>query len=200
MNDQPKFSLGGFELPPHTFTNQNLQEELEAVLATERQIGEGLAGPGFVNYLEIYDRPENLGLMPYQYVRVGNVEELFNAVKNLWTEDAQYLELNDYYWDALSIYRQSEQQTRRKFPAFFRNLFLKADAYMEQDPEGKALDARTRTLAKLIRYLSDHLFSDGDPTMSMFSLSDADNENTSFAPYVFYGNSVIVVVGKKWIL
>ena len=194
------FLLNDIELPLHQMSNLNLQKDVDALLTTEQKFGEEANGPGFVNYLHIYDRPEPLGLMPYEHVRVGNIKGLFTAVKNLWPEDTQYLELDDHYWDALTIYRQSKELSRRKFPAFFRGLFMRDETYIEQDPEQQFLKLRTRVLNRLIPYLADHLFNENTPLISMFSLSDDNNENTAFAPYVFYGQQVVVVVGKRWIL
>ncbi len=194
------FLLNDIELALHQMSNQNLQEDVDAILATEREFGEEAYGPGFVHYLHIYDRPESLGLMPYENVRVGDIKALFTAVKNLWPEDTQYLELDDHYWDALTIYRQSKELSRRRFPAFFRGLFMRDETYTERDPEQQFLTRRTRVLNRLIPYLADHLFNEHTPLISMFSLSDDNNENTAFAPYVFYGQQLVVVVGKKWIL
>jgi len=194
------FLLNNIELPLHQMSNLNLQEDVETILATEREVGVEAYGPGFVYYLHCYDRPENLGLMPYLHTRVGDIKALFTAVKNLWPEDTQFLELDDHYWDALSIYRQSTELSRRRFPAFFRGLFMKEETYIERDATQEILTRRTRVLNRLIPYLSDHLFSEHTPLISMFSLADADNENTAFAPYVFYGQQVVVLVGKRWIL
>ena len=194
------FLLNDIELPLHQMSNLNLREDVDAILTTERAFGEDAYGPGFVYYLNCYDRPENLGLMPYTHTRVGDIKALFTAVKNLWPEDTQFLELDDHYWDALSIYRQSSELNRRRFPAFFRGLFMQEETYIEQDSTQEFLTRRTRVLNRLIPYLSDHLFSEHTPLISMFSLADADNENTAFAPYVFYGQQVVMVVGKRWIL
>ena len=194
------FLLNDIELPLHQMSNQNLQEDVDAILATEREFGAEAYGPGFVHYLYLYDRPESLGLMPYEHVRVGDIKGMFTAVKNLWPEDTQYLELDDHYWDALTIYRQSKELSRRKFPAFFRGLFMRDETYTERDPEQQFLTRRTRVLNRLIPYLADHLFNENTPLISMFSLSDDNNENTAFAPYVFYGQQLVVLVGKKWIL
>lgn len=197
---QLPFLLNNIELPTHQMSNLNLKEDVETILATEREFGAEAYGPGFVYYLNIYDRPENLGIMPYIHTRVGDIKALFSAVKNLWPEDTQYLELDDNYWDALTIYRQSSELSRRKFPAFFRGLFMHDESYLEREPEHQFLTRRTRVLSRLIPYLSDHLFSENMPLISMFSLADANNENTAFAPYVFYGQQLVVLVGKRWIL
>lgn len=197
---QLPFLLNNSELPLHQMSNPNLKEDVDTILATEREFGAEAYGPGFVYYLNIYDRPADLGLMPYSHTRAGDIKALFTAVKNLWPEDTQFLELDDHYWDVLSIYRQSTELSRRRFPAYFRGLFMRAETYLERDSSQEFLNRRTRVLNRLIPYLSDHLFSEHSPLVSMFNLSDDNNENTAFAPYVFYGQQVVVVVGKRWIL
>jgi len=59
---------------------------------------------------------------------------------------------------------------------------------------------RKAKVVKLVEILNSKLFSSSNRNISMYCITEDNNENTSFAPYFFVGDSCVAIIAKRWIL
>jgi hypothetical protein len=126
-------------------------------------------------------------------IELHNIVEMFNVGKQFYPEEIAEMEVYDQlgdYWSASEIYRSAKEFDVSAFGAWMYEIFLR-------DPED--LDRRAK-VGKLIEIVNPKLFSKSKQNISMYCMTEDNNENTSFAPYFFVGDRCLVIIAKRWIL
>ncbi|MCS7226985.1 MAG: hypothetical protein NZ821_08345 [Gloeomargarita sp. SKYB31] len=169
-----------------------LYEQLSQVLQQEWQLGEAASGPPFVRDIKLFQKPGSRSL-DKDFIKVRHLRDLFTWVKSIYPEELEYIQLDDY-WDELDIFRNAQTQLPAEFWVFLRGLFL-AEAYSNN----RHVSDQDALLNELRRVLQTDL-GDAAYPISTYCLTDAENENTAFAPYISVGHRWVVVTLRQWVL
>ena len=98
------------------------------------------------------------------------------------------------YWDELDIYRRAEVIDSVVFSSRIRDMF----GYQGY-PEG--LEEQAEQLEQFIAAIRPELFYSKIDKIMMYCMVNDNDENCSFAPYIFVGrNGCLLVVARKWVL
>ncbi|MCS6782776.1 MAG: hypothetical protein RMI89_10890 [Gloeomargarita sp. SKYBB_i_bin120] len=179
-------TITAYELP------SGLYEQLSQLLQQECRLGEAASGPPFVRDIKLFQKPGYRGL-DWDFIKVRHLRDLFTWVKSIYPEVLAYIQLDDY-WDELDIFRNAQTQSPDEFWAFLRGLFL-AEAYSNS----RHVSDQDALLNELRRVLQTDL-GDAAYPISIYCLTDAENENTAFAPYVSVGHRCMIVTLRQWVL
>jgi hypothetical protein len=191
--------LAGMELTEMQDLPSELADQIKKLLAREVEYGELVGAPPFVRDLKLFRKPDQ-NLLNNDVISTKHLVELFAWVKNLYPQELQYAEINEY-WDELDLFRNSEMESEVEFNEYLSSLFLESESYDEGDETEALLREREQILEDLLDFLQVPMFGE-DPhhEISMYCLTDDSNENTPFAPYVFVGKFCLLVVLREWIL
>jgi hypothetical protein len=105
------------------------------------------------------------------------------------------------YWSASEIYSGAKEFNISEFSSWMYNIFVyEPDELYELYGYEAEEDNRKLIVDRLIEIVSPRLFSGSKATISMYCTTEDNNENTSFAPYFFIGDTCVVIIAKEWIL
>jgi hypothetical protein len=102
------------------------------------------------------------------------------------------------YWSASEIYDGAKEFNIGEFSSWMYDIFLYVPDELYDDEAGD--DNRKLIVDRLIEIVSPRLFSGSKATISMYCTTEDNNENTSFAPYFFIGDTCVAIIAKEWIL
>jgi hypothetical protein len=191
-------TLAGMELEAIAFP-PDLSAQIQTLLEREIFYGENAGSPPFVCDLKFFRKPTT-EVLNNELISTKHLVELFHWVKSLYPEELAYAEINEY-WDELDLFRNTEMEDRSRFRAYFSCLFLEPESYDAEDPEEALLEEREQIIEHLLDFCQPLLFGDEpDYEVSLYCLTDDNNENTAYAPYVFVGKQMMMVALRRWIL
>jgi hypothetical protein len=190
-------TLGTLPLSSSPSINATLQKQIEKILLKEKQKGEEAYGPAHVVDLLIFDKPSDNTYAKF-IVSEDGVKELFQFTKELYPTQLENASLNEY-WTTWEIFRNSKELNDKEFAKYFKSLFLNKSFYKKDEA---AFVNRAKCIEKIIEKIQVNLFrkDNNSATITLYITTDANNENTDFAPYIFVGATSIVVVLRRWIL
>ncbi|MFN3926558.1 MAG: hypothetical protein ACK4QL_04365 [Pseudanabaenaceae cyanobacterium] len=191
--------LAGMTVSEFTDLPNELAEDLKTLLEREILYGERAGSPPFIRDIKLFRKPPS-AILNNDLISTKHLVELFYWVKDLYPEELQYAAI-DEYWDELDLFRNSEMENQQEFRNYVKYLFLEPEYYDEDDAEGYDLAQRERILNDLLKFLEVPMFGfDPDYEVSLYCLTDDQNENTAFAPYVFVGHTGLLILLREWIL
>jgi len=191
--------LAGMQVAPITHLPPDLSQQMQVLLEREIFYGESAGSPPFVRDIKIFSKPTS-GVLNNDLISTKHLVELFHWVKALYPEELAYAEINEF-WDELDLFRNTEMEDRARFRAYFSCLFLEPESYDPEDPSEALVSERAAIIEQLLDFCQPLLFGDEpDYEVSLYCLTDDNNENTAYAPYVFVGKRAILVVLRQWIL
>jgi hypothetical protein len=190
-------TLGSLTLSLSSSINATLQKQVAKMLLNEKQKGEEAYGPAHVVDILVLDKPTDNAYGKF-LVSENGVKELFQFTKELYSTQLDNASLNEY-WTTWEIFRNTSELNFREFTKCFKSLFLDTSFYKK---EKTLVTNRTACIDKIMDKAHINLFGKNNPnaTITLYITTNANNENTDFAPYIFVGATNIIVVLRHWIL
>ncbi len=192
-------TLAGMELTEITDLPPELNAKIKTLLEREISYGEAANSPPFVRDIKLFRKPPS-EVLNNNLISTKHLVELFHWAKQLYPEELRYAEINEF-WDELDLFRNTELEDIARFRAYFSCLFLEPESYDAEDPTESLLREREEILTQFLDFVQPLLFgNDPDYEVSLYCLTDDNNENTAYAPYIFVGKQAMLVVLRQWIL
>ena len=175
-------------------------DQIEGLVAklveVEKEQGEEAYGPNFVGDLRLFKTPQSLLTdAPYEalYSFVCSVyRDQEDRFENLcWTLERHQ---TSEYWKAQDA---DSLVTTEGFLTWFQTLFLDQTHYQE---DGAALFAEQRERVIAFAHLVHPLVFESLPSITAYSLTDVNNENTPFGARVLVGSQYSLLILQRWIL
>jgi hypothetical protein len=185
-------ALGEMCLLPNVGFEPELQDVISGLLEQQNPSESG------VRDIKVFAKSSEFTAFDRSVIELNNVVKLFDFGKQLYPEEIARMEVYDQldeYWNESKIYRRAKDIDTTEFRTWINGIF--AEDPDEDEPQSP--DRRDK-VARLVEILSPRLFSDSKRHISMYCTTEDNNENTSFAPYFFIGDSCLVIVAKRWIL
>jgi hypothetical protein len=184
-----------------------LQEVISGLLEQQNPSESGVCD------IKVFAKSPEFTAFDRNVIELNNVVKLFDFGKQLYPEDMAEMEVYDQldeYWNESNIYRLAKDININQFRTWINEIFsenpdewkLSMHRIIPENPaedEPQSPDRRDKVV-RLVEILSLRLFSDSNRHISMYCTTEDNNENTSFAPYFFIGDSCLVIVAKRWIL
>jgi hypothetical protein len=203
--------LGNSCLLPNFGMAPPVLEAIATMLQAEFVAGQRAYGPGFVRALQIL-----AGQVPPKFsrrwIRTNDFHTLMDFARLLYGDTyprlADSLQFRDY-WEPLDVFRTSRDIAQADFADWLRSLFLTSEhygdrideeAYVPTETGNFQLQQRESTLLQLEAELRPKLFLSARTVASAYCLTNAQNENTPYAPYILIGDRCVIVILREWIL
>lgn len=187
--------LGGMCLLPNFGFDPSVHDVIRDVLQSQNPSWSGIRD------IKVFAKASRCTEFDKNVIELSKLEEMFNLGKQLYSEEIAEMEVYDQfgdYWTTSDMYRGSKEFDINEFSSWMYEIFLYVpDELYDEEAED---DHKKSKVDRLIEIVSPRLFSSSKSTISMYCTTEDNNENTSFAPYFFIGDTCVVIIAKRWIL
>ena len=179
---------------------------LSPILATELEYGELACGPNFLLDLKLFSDTKS----------PKSVSAVYKLVKSIYTETPlpeTHLEPllstidRDATSDSWNAKDNISELTAETFGEWLVGCCLAEEYFESEDTEAEDAEtssnnlygAHRSALDQLIQTIQPLLFNDAEP-VTLYTLTDSNNENTPYSVYVAIGPTHTLLVVSHWIL